>query len=119
MVSTNGNGPRMAAQVRRRIATGLPRNIGSAIQKVGELRRGLRKVAPGNDTALGAKRMRWMSRVCDRWSLEELCEMDEGDMKELLRYFDDEEVPSFEKVRVGEDADGAGFDGSFGWACVV
>lgn len=117
MVSTNGNGPRMAAQVRRRIASSLPPNIGNAIQKVGELRRGLRKQVPGIEQ--GQKRMRWMSAVCDRWSLEELCEMDDRDMGRLLEYYEREEVPSYRRVREGEMAEGEGFDGSFGWACVV
>ena len=57
MVSTNGNGPKMANIVRRRIAAGLPANIGDAVAKVGELRKRLRLVAPGNEE--GPKRMRW------------------------------------------------------------
>lgn len=57
MVSTNGNGPKMASIVRKRIAAGLPPNMGDAIAKVGELRKRLRLVAPGNDE--GPKRMRW------------------------------------------------------------
>lgn len=106
----------MAAQVRRQIASSLPSNIGMAIQKVGELRRGLRKVAPGSGGPEGAKRMRWMSKVCDEWSLEEICEMDERDMSTLLGFYQKEEVPTFERVRCGEESV---FDGSFGWACVV
>ena len=57
MVSTNGNGPKMAALVRQRIAETLPSNIGEAIKKVGELRKRLRKVAP--DIEQGPKRMQW------------------------------------------------------------
>ena len=57
MVSTNGNGPKLANIVRRRIANELPDNLGAAIQKVGALRRKLRKVAPGNEE--GPKRMQW------------------------------------------------------------
>lgn len=57
MVSTNGNGPKMAALVRQRIAKSLPPNIGDAIQKVGELRKRLRKVAPAPEE--GPKRMQW------------------------------------------------------------
>lgn len=61
MVSTNGNGPKMANIVRRRIAETLPPNIGAAIQKVGRLRRMLRQVAP--QTEEGPKRMQW----CVTW----------------------------------------------------
>jgi precorrin-2 dehydrogenase/sirohydrochlorin ferrochelatase len=57
MVSTNGNGPKMANIVRRRIEGSLPPNMGDAIARVGALRRKLRLVAPGNDE--GPKRMKW------------------------------------------------------------
>merc|ERR1712098_1009200 len=49
MVSTNGNGPKMANIVRRRIASSLPPNIGDAIAKVGMLRKKLRVLVPEND----------------------------------------------------------------------
>lgn len=57
MVSTNGNGPKLASIVRKQIAATLPNNIGAAIQNVGALRKKLRKVAPGNEE--GSKRMQW------------------------------------------------------------
>lgn len=57
MVSTNGNGPKLASIVRKQIAANLPKNIGAAIQKVGTLRRKLRKVAPNIEE--GPKRMQW------------------------------------------------------------
>lgn len=57
MVSTNGNGPKLASIVRKQIAANLPYNIGAAVQRVGTLRKKLRKVAPG--TEAGPKRMQW------------------------------------------------------------
>ena len=57
MVSTNGNGPKLASIVRKQIAANLPPNIGAAIQQVGQLRRKLRKIAP--DVEEGPKRMQW------------------------------------------------------------
>ena len=57
MVSTNGNGPKLANIVRRQIAAGLPYNIGNAVQRVGMLRKKLRKVAPNIEE--GPKRMQW------------------------------------------------------------
>lgn len=57
MVSTNGNGPKLASIVRKQIAANLPKNIGAAIQKVGMLRKKLRKVAPRVEE--GPKRMQW------------------------------------------------------------
>lgn len=117
MVSTNGNGPKLASIVRKQIAAGLPDNMGAAIQKVGQLRRKLRRVAPNEEE--GPKRMKWMSRVCETWTLEELCDMEEKDMEALLGFYTPNTVPSFQQVRDGEQSDLFGFDGSFGWACVV
>ena len=57
MVSTNGNGPKLASIVRKQIVAGLPLNIGAAIQQVGQLRKKLRKMAP--DAKEGPKRMQW------------------------------------------------------------
>lgn len=57
MVSTNGNGPKLASIVRKQIAANLPENIGAAIQRVGMLRKKLRKMAPASEE--GPKRMQW------------------------------------------------------------
>lgn len=111
MVSTNGNGPRLANIVRRRIAATLPENIGAAIVKVGELRRKLRKVAPNIEE--GPKRMKWMIKVSDAWSLEDLCAMEEDDMEKLLESYAPDKVPSLTELRGPWE-----FDGSFGWSCV-
>lgn len=57
MISTNGNGPKLASIVRKQIAATLPSNIGDAITKVGALRRKLRQIAPAPEQ--GPKRMQW------------------------------------------------------------
>ena len=114
MVSTGGNGPKLASIVRKQIAANLPKDIGAAVQKVGMLRKKLRKVAP--DIEEGPKRMNWMSRVCEEWRLESLVEMDEDDMERLLGYYEPNVVPTFEEIRAGNLTDGSAFDGSFGWA---
>ncbi|RMZ17321.1 hypothetical protein D0860_00457 [Hortaea werneckii] len=108
MVSTNGNGPKMANIVRRRIASSLPPNIGDAIAKVGMLRKKLRVLVPENDE--GPKRMQWMSKVCVSWTLEDLCEMDEEDMEQLLQYYASNQVPDFSQIRLGEKPDEWTFD---------
>ena len=61
MVSTNGNGPRMAHIVRRKIAESLPDGMGGAIGNVGVLRGMLRERARGAEE--GAKRMKWLVYV--------------------------------------------------------
>ena len=113
MVSTNGNGPKLASIVRKNIAANLPVDTGAAVQKVGILRKKLRKVAPKVEE--GPKRMGWMSRVCEEWSLEELVKMDEEDMDRLLGFYKPNTVPTFEEVRLGDEAEELAFDGSFGW----
>lgn len=117
MVSTNGNGPKLAALVRKKIADELPENLGSAIQKVGMLRRKLRVVAPGSEQ--GPKRMGWMSKVCVDWSLEDFCEMTDADMDRLLEGYGPNEVPSLDQVRLGEKPGIPEFEAAFGWCCVV
>jgi precorrin-2 dehydrogenase/sirohydrochlorin ferrochelatase len=113
MVSTNGNGPKLASIVRKQIAKSLPSNIGAAITKVGMLRRKLRKVAP--DIEEGPKRMQWMSKVCESWTLEQLVEMEEDDMDALLGFYKPGTVPTYDQIRVGEEPGVPTFDGSFGW----
>ncbi|KAJ5414758.1 siroheme synthase Met8 [Penicillium cosmopolitanum] len=98
MVSTNGNGPRLAAIVRRKIADALPENMGAAIENVGSLRKMLRAVAP--DAKEGAKRMKWMSAVCEEWELDDLVKMTEEDMVALLTHYAAGDVPPLEQVRL-------------------
>jgi precorrin-2 dehydrogenase/sirohydrochlorin ferrochelatase len=52
-----------------------------------------------------------MSKVCEQWKLDELCEMTEEDMETLLGFYKPNTVPSLEAVRLHE-ADGA-YDGPF------
>lgn len=60
-----------------------------------------------------------MSKVCESWSLEDLCEMNEADMEALLGFYKPNVVPSLDEVRLGEEPGVPTFDGTFGWACVV
>ncbi|KAF2456969.1 hypothetical protein BDY21DRAFT_346634 [Lineolata rhizophorae] len=118
MVSTNGNGPKLANIIRRFIAGRLPGNAGRAVERVGLLRRKLRRVAPGMEE--GEKRMKWMSRVCESWSLDELCAMEEADMEGLVEFYKEGRVPKLAELRgesegAEEDETVVGFDGAFGW----
>ena len=112
MVSTNGNGPKLAAMVRKQIANTLPPNLGDAIKKVGSLRKKLRKIAP--EPEQGPKRMQWMSRVCEQWSLDQLVHMSDDDMEEILHCYAENKVPKYEDLQSNND-DWL-FDGSFGWS---
>lgn len=114
MVSTNGKGPRLANYTRRTIAASLPDNLGTAIEQVGKLRAMLRKVAPLPKE--GPKRMKWMIKVSDAYSLEDLCMMDGRHMQKLLEFYEPDKVPRFACLQAMREEYPA-FDGSFGF-CV-
>ncbi|KAL8293076.1 hypothetical protein RQP46_000770 [Phenoliferia psychrophenolica] len=101
MVSTNGKGPRIANRVRRAIERQLPDNVADAIEGVGKLRGALRKRDNGGDVATIDRRMGFMIRVCDRWSLDELAAMDDQMREEVLDGYEDSVAKSYWDVRPG------------------
>ncbi|KAJ6547686.1 siroheme synthase [Mycena capillaripes] len=84
MISTNGNGPRMAALMKKKIQSALSGREGEAIERVGVLRAQLKERAPGVGGALGRKRMKWMSEVCNVWEIDELMQLDDALITRLL-----------------------------------
>ncbi|XWW98747.1 hypothetical protein V2A60_006749 [Cordyceps javanica] len=121
MVSTNGRGPRLAASIRRFIASKLPNNAGNAIDVIGELRTKLRKVAPRVED--GPKRMRWMSKVSDTYKWEEMCQMTHEDMENLLLFYPANKAPSMDIIKSLRDVRDVEaldvFEGSFGFSIGV
>lgn len=65
---------------------------------------------PPSDSATKADLYR-MSRVCEQYTLDDLCSMTEEDMEMLLGFYKPGTVPSLELVRL-QEADGA-YDGPF------
>jgi len=55
-----------------------------------------------------------MIKVSDAYSLEDLCEMDEKDMKTLLSFYAPDKVPRLACLKAMEDEYDA-FDGCVGW----
>ncbi|KAL5529328.1 hypothetical protein ACEPAG_5313 [Sanghuangporus baumii] len=84
MISTNGNGPKLASIVKSRIEDCLPENVDKAIKNVGTLRAKLRQRAPGVGGEISKKRMQWISSVCTTWDLDELARLDEAALDTLL-----------------------------------
>ncbi|PCH38697.1 siroheme synthase [Wolfiporia cocos MD-104 SS10] len=84
MISTNGQSPKLAALLSKRIEAVLPENVGDAVTKVGQLRGKLRERAPGVGGEVGKRRMRWMVDVCTAWDLEDLAMLDDTMMEKLL-----------------------------------
>ncbi|KAF8643768.1 hypothetical protein AX16_008787 [Volvariella volvacea WC 439] len=99
MISTNGNGPRVAALIRDKIKGALSGNEGKAIEKIGRLRVLLKERASGIGGEIGGKRMRWMSSVCEEWSLEDFIMLDEPLLEKLLDSgWEEDRVPTFEEL---------------------
>ena len=84
MISTNGNGPRMAVLIKARLQKALSGSEGDAIVKVGQLRKKLRERAPGVGGPLGQERMKWMTKLCNQWEMEDFSSLDEAMMDSLL-----------------------------------
>lgn len=84
MISTNGQSPKLANLIKRRIERNLPDQAGKAIEKVGELRAKLKGRAPGVGGQVSKRRMKWMVDICTSWEMEELAALNEGMMKRLL-----------------------------------
>ncbi|KAK6593173.1 siroheme synthase [Botrytis cinerea] len=110
----------------RQIASNLPDKIGDGIEKIGKLRQMLRKVAPAPEE--GPKRMAWMIKVSDAYSLEDLHAMTEEDMEMLLRFYAPNQVPRFHCLQKMKDktwdlgclrplkGEDETFDGSWGFS---
>ncbi|KAL1762258.1 putative NAD(P)-binding-domain-containing protein [Schizophyllum commune] len=101
MISTNGNGPKLAALIKERIRDSLTGCEGVAIEKVGQLRAMLRERAPGVGGGLGRRRMKWISSLCSQWQLEDLMHLDEATMTRLLdEGWEKNEVPTAAQLGV-------------------
>ncbi|CAE6442550.1 unnamed protein product [Rhizoctonia solani] len=86
MISTGGAAPKLSNLIRKRVEEALPPPpfLGDAIRRVGILRAKLRRRAPGVGGTLGKKRMRWMIKVCETWSFEQLAQLDDEKIERLL-----------------------------------
>ncbi|EPX75307.1 siroheme synthase [Schizosaccharomyces octosporus yFS286] len=95
MVSTNGKGPKLATIIRDHIRNSLPNHVSGAITQTGLLRQKLREIAPTPEQ--GKKRMRWMIRLCEKWTLNELGSLKEEQMDKLLCHFPSS-VPTYKEL---------------------
>ncbi|CAG8470645.1 5562_t:CDS:2 [Ambispora gerdemannii] len=95
-VSTNGQCPKLANIIRRQIADTLPKGTKDAITKMGELRQKLRKIDPEHSSS--SKRMDWISKICEQWTLDELNEMNERTMDTLLSFYELDQVPQYNSL---------------------
>jgi precorrin-2 dehydrogenase/sirohydrochlorin ferrochelatase len=102
MISTNGNGPRMAALIKGRLQKGLSGLEGEAITKIGQLRNKLKERAPGVGGQLGKQRMKWMKALCNSWDMEDFTVLDDAMMEKLLDegWNKDHRVPTLQEMGI-------------------
>ncbi|KAK4199794.1 tetrapyrrole methylase [Triangularia verruculosa] len=108
-VTTNGRGCKLASRIRREIAAGLPQGLGSAVARLGDVRRRIiaedktaslegeglddsvdqtsdfnKLVLEGreNEEEQKMRRMRWLSQVCEYWPLRRLAAISEQEIVE-------------------------------------
>jgi precorrin-2 dehydrogenase / sirohydrochlorin ferrochelatase len=84
LISTNGQSPKLANLIKKRIESYLPDSTAKAIENVGVLRAKLRERAPGIGGDVGKKRMKWMVDVCNKWSIDDLALLDDQGIERML-----------------------------------
>ncbi|KAK1997449.1 uroporphyrin-III C-methyltransferase [Colletotrichum falcatum] len=107
-VTTNGRGCKLASRIRREVAAALPRDLGAACARLGDVRRRIqaedrlpaqpdeaddsldqtasfnRLVTEADLDAAKNRRMRWLSQVCEYWPLKRLAAINDGDVESVL-----------------------------------
>jgi uroporphyrin-III C-methyltransferase len=105
-VTTNGQGCRLGARIRRELVAHLPHDAGTAVMRVGELRRVARAEGEANeehhtptpnrpvpqrnltgeetDAERSARRMRWVAQISEYWSYSHLSNLTEEEMENVL-----------------------------------
>ena len=116
-ITTSGKGCKLASRIRREIASYLPTNLGAAIERLGTVRRRIweedhktyqadestaevedddspaqrptfnRLVSEDDHDAARTRRMRWLSQICEYWSLKSLASITDADIDTILRSY--------------------------------
>jgi len=73
---------------------------GEAIAKVGQLRNKLKERAPGVGGPVGRERMKWMTKLCNQWEVEDFTLLDNAMMDNLLNegWEKNRRVPTVQEV---------------------
>ncbi|KAF8481704.1 tetrapyrrole methylase [Russula ochroleuca] len=105
-VTTNGQGCRLGARIRRELVARLPHDAGTAVKRVGELRRLARAEGEADDehhtttpnrpvpqrnltgeetdAERSARRMRWVAQISEYWSYSHLSNLTKEGMENIL-----------------------------------
>jgi uroporphyrin-III C-methyltransferase len=132
-VTTSGRGCKLSARIKREIVASLPNGMGTAVSRLGTLRRRLidednktaiaqvddldgeeddatqpatfnQLVSPGTLEAERTRRMRWLSQICEYWPLKRLCAITDGDTDAILSAYKAASDNPFELTPGGLDA---------------
>lgn len=113
-VTTSGKGCKLAARIRREIASSLPQGLGKAVERLGTMRRRIweedhaaelamdveiededigqnanfnRLITPEDAEAARMRRMRWLAQICEYWPLQRLASITGDDVELVLRSY--------------------------------
>ncbi|CAI7671856.1 unnamed protein product [Penicillium bialowiezense] len=122
-ITTSGRGCKLASRLRREIAAFLPQNLGSAIDRLGSVRRRLWEedqaagsgeiafdaedddttgqkhtfnnlVTEGDAAAAKTRRVRWLSQICEYWPLRKLVSITDADIETILNAYTASNTPA-------------------------
>ncbi|KAI9050296.1 hypothetical protein LZ554_005463 [Drepanopeziza brunnea f. sp. 'monogermtubi'] len=112
-VTTNGRGCKLSSRIRREIASSLPPNLGPACERLGTIRKRIQEedfhphsllspeeeestdqtaafnklVTEADLDAQKSRRMRWLSQICEYWSLNRLANISDEDVDSVLQAY--------------------------------
>lgn len=116
-ITTSGKGCKLASRIRREVASSLPPGFGTAIGRLGTVRRRIweedhrtyqaddglveieddeapaqrptfnRLVSEFDKDAARTRRMRWLSQICEYWPLKRLASITDADIDTILRSY--------------------------------
>ncbi|KAL8710243.1 MAG: hypothetical protein Q9220_005174 [cf. Caloplaca sp. 1 TL-2023] len=116
-ITTSGKGCKLATRIRREIASILPPDFGSAIERLGTIRRRIweedhrtqqslddqlenedddtpaqkptfnQLITPADHSAVKTRRIRWLSQICEYWPLRRLASITDADIDTILQSY--------------------------------
>lgn len=113
-VTTSGKGCKLASRIRREISSTLPVGLGTAVDRLGGMRRKIweedhaaelsldieaeedetgqkstfnKLVTPEDADAARTRRIRWLSQICEYWPLQRLTSITDGDVDVVLQSY--------------------------------
>ncbi|KAJ3350015.1 hypothetical protein HDU83_009956 [Entophlyctis luteolus] len=97
-ISTNGNGPRLAAKLRKQIVNSIPSHAGSALEALAKLRQSLKIADPS--LASNSQRLTFVNKVSETWSASTIATFTDSDIAALVKSYlaNSSELP---KLRTG------------------